>query len=109
MITNVKKHYIVINVKPSGCPMCCERKTQKIWKLHVKKFRSQCLQRLLENFVNGYEDGCVYCGYRSEKNENLIIARAPDVSPEMNNIVVIESLPRIFMLLLDRNFEMHLA
>ena len=101
--------YIVINVKPSvECPMCCERKTQENMEITCPKKNSDhnvckdCLEKLREN---GYEDGCVYCGYRSEKNENLIIARAPDVSPEMNNIVVIESPPRIFMLLLDRNFE----
>ena len=44
---------------------------------------------------NGYGNGCVYCGYRSEKENNIVIARAPDTNPRQNNVVIIQQPNRV--------------
>ena len=55
---------------------------------------SCCMSNLKSN---GYGDGCVYCGYRSEKEKNIVIARAPDTHPSQNNVVIIQQPNRIIV------------
>ena len=46
---------------------------------------------------NGFGDGCVYCGHRENKEKNIVIARARDIHPRPNNVLIIQEPHRMII------------
>ena len=96
-----KENCVIIDVKNGvECPMCGNYVTEKDMVKTCSKNPDHCVcsSCVVELKKNGYGDGCVYCGYRSEKEKNIIIARAPDIRPRRNNVVVLQTpADRIFV------------
>ena len=82
------------------CPMCGNRISEKNMVKTCSKNPDHCVCSccMVDLKTNGYGDGCVYCGYRSEKEKNIIIARAPDTRLHRNNVVIVQTpADRIFV------------
>ena len=88
---------VIINiVKGVECPMCGNDVTEK-------NMTKSCPKNIPDHHVceicaselksNGFGDGCVYCGHRVEKEKNVVIARAQDIHPRHNNVVIIQQVP----------------
>ena len=88
---------VIINiVKGVECPMCGNDVTEK-------NMTKSCPKNIPDHHVceicsselksNGFGDGCVYCGHRVEKETNVVIARAQDIHPRHNNVVIIQQVP----------------
>ena len=89
---------VIIDVKSGHeCPMCGNNVTKK-------NMAKSCSKNIPDHHVckdcemqlksSGFGDGCVYCGYRLEKQKNTIIARAQDVHLNGNNVVIVRHTTR---------------
>ena len=83
---------VVIDIE-SGivCPMCsehvCEKEMAKTCEKNIPDHNvcTTCRNRL-EKY--GYGGGCAYCGHRSEREENIIIASAPSPRIPTHSVLI---------------------
>jgi hypothetical protein len=92
---------VIINItKGVECPMCGNDVTEK-------NMAKSCSKNIPDHHVckdcaaqlksNGFGNGCVYCGHRESKEKNIVIARARDIHPHHNNVLIIQEPHRMII------------
>ena len=92
---------VIINiVKGVECPMCGNDVTEKNMAKSCSKNipdHHVCMDCAAQLKSNGFGDGCVYCGHRENKEKNIVIARARDIHPRPNNVLIIQEPHRMII------------
>ena len=88
---------VVIDISPGTvCPMCSEHVREKDMAKTCKKNISGhnvCADCEASLKKHGFGGGCTFCGYRSEREQNIVMATAPNPRMTTHTIVIRNNSP----------------